>query len=51
MTVLKHMLNSRGHRQSTCNTPQPTFIKGVRNTDVIIEVLKSVYKLFKMLLM
>ena len=43
--VLKHILKRRGLRQSLCNTPRRTGMKGVRNSDVIIEVLKSVYRL------
>jgi hypothetical protein len=35
-------LKRRGLRQS-CNTPRPTDIKGVRNSEVIIEVWNSVY--------
>ena len=46
MKVLKHILKRRGLRQSPCNTTRPTDIKGVRNSEVIIEVWKSVYKLF-----
>ena len=45
MNVLKHMLKRRGLRQSPCNTPRPTVIKGVRNSEVIIEVWKSVYNM------
>jgi hypothetical protein len=43
--VLKHILKRRGLRQSPCNTPRRTGMKGVGNSDVIIEVLKSVYRL------
>jgi hypothetical protein len=44
-------LNSRGLRQSPCKTPRPTGMKWVRNSEVITEVLKSVYKLFIKLFM
>ena len=44
INVLKHMLNSRGLRQSPCSTPRPTVMNGVRNSEVIMDDLKSVYK-------
>ena len=43
--LLKHILNSKGLKQSPWSTPRPTDINGVRNPDVMIELLKSVYRL------
>ena len=40
--MLKHKLKRSGLRQSPWSTPRPTDIKGVRNSFVRIEVLKSV---------
>ena len=45
MNLLKKRLKRRGLRQSPCNTPRRTGIAGVWNLSVMIQVLKSRYKL------